>query len=100
MHYRNQPAPPAPEAPVVRYQPPTRHRPSATVEVECPHCRERDRWRRPTEIPSRHIHGIGPAGSTADLGDRVAHCGPGWPHGQGYVLTDPAGLVPSVLAVA
>lgn len=74
-----------PEAPVIGYHAPTRHRPAATVEVECPHCTLRDRWRRPTEIPGTHVHGIGPAGSMPDLGDRVAHCGAGWPQGKGYV---------------
>lgn len=86
-----------PEAPVIGYQAPTRHRPAATVTVACPHCRQLDRRRRPTEIPGRHVHGLGRAGQRPDLGSRVAHCGAGWPQGNGYTITDPDSLVPDVL---
>lgn len=85
---------------VVKYHPPTRHRPSATVEVVCPFgCLELTPTGRKKKNagPRRHVHGIGAAGSRPDLGSRVAHCA-GNP-GRSYTITDPEGLVPDVLEI-
>ena len=83
---------------VVRYNPPTAHRPSATVEIACPFgCLETTPTGRTKKGggPARHVHGIGAADSRPDLSDRVAHCRTNL--GRGYVLQDPRGLVPEVL---
>lgn len=85
---------------VVKYHPPTRQRPSATVEVACPFgCLELTPTGRAKKNagPRRHVHGIGAAGTVPDLGDRVAHCRTNL--GRGYVLVDPDSLVPARLAV-
>lgn len=85
---------------VVKYHPPTRQRPSATVEVACPFgCLELTPTGRAKKHagPRRHVHGIGAAGSRPDLGSRVAHCA-GNP-GRSYRLSDPAGIVPDVLEI-
>lgn len=86
---------------VVKYHPPTRHRPSATVEVACPFgCLELTPTGRAKKNagPRPHVHGIGAAGSRPDLGNsRVAHCA-GNP-GRSYVLVDSEGLIPDVLEI-
>lgn len=95
MQYRN-----TPPAPVVAYHPPTRHRPSATVEVACPFgCLETTPTGRAKKNagPRRHVHGIGAAGQRADLGDRLAHCQTNY--GRGYELVDVSGLVPDRLEI-
>lgn len=85
---------------VVKYHPPTRHRPSATVEVACPFgCLELTPTGRKKKHagPLRHVHGLGAAGSRPDLGSRVAHCA--GHTGRSYVLVDSEGLVPDVLEI-
>lgn len=85
------------EAVVTAYLPPTKIQPSGRVEVACPYCRQLDGYRRPTDVPGRHLHGVGHAGGRPDLGDRVSHC---VSHlGRGYVIVDPDHLVPEVLVI-
>lgn len=85
------------EARVTTYFPPTKIQPSGRVEIACPYCHELDRYRRPTDVPGRHLHGIGAAGQVPDLGDRVSHC---VSHlGRGYEIVDPDNLVPERLVI-
>ncbi|WP_191563448.1 hypothetical protein [Janibacter melonis] len=69
--------------------------------MACPWCIERRRNGRPVldkhgqELHRVHRHGIGPAGTRPVLGDRGAHCkGAVGGMRDGYVITDPFGLVP------
>lgn len=81
------------EAVAVEYIAPTLHEPAARIVVRCPRCQHRDQWGRPTDKPKLHSHGLGVAGQTPDLRGRGGHCFPG----SAYDITDPDGLVPSVI---
>lgn len=88
-----------PTAKVIDYIAPTASERCARVVVSCPLCVKRDRWRRLTEEPLSHTHGVGIAGGRPTLDIRSAHCGRDWPR-LDYELVDPDGLVPDVLEVA
>lgn len=84
-------------AKITKYLPPSRSQPSGRVEVECPYCTLRDRYRRPTDIPGHHIHGLGHAGQQPVAGHRSAHCTEIL--GRGYEVVDSDGLLPEVLEI-
>ena len=75
-----------PNAPVTRLETTTSTagQPLVMFVVDCPHCGH------------EHRHGGGARIDTArqHLGHRAAHCAVKSPTNTGYVLTDPAGLLP------
>ncbi|MHA7126313.1 hypothetical protein ACRTEC_08015 [Janibacter indicus] len=73
----------APLAPVVRYYPPESALNGAVVDVWCPLCFHQH----------QHGAGVGIEGGRPTLGDRASHCLDST-LGGGYVVDDPAGLVP------